>query len=89
MHEARPYAFTYDALGEIYAYYNKLCEESIPFNAVSICREWSEDTEENVLKSYGLADLAELDECTFNIVLESGNVLYRVFKYTNKKLSTI
>jgi len=78
MSETRRNQFSYDALVELYHYYDGLGtdEPDINFDIVGICCDWTEyDTLKEALESYDLEDLEELESMTTTFVLENGKVL--------------
>ena len=73
--ETRQNQFSYDALVELYHYYDELGED-MNFDMVGICCEWTEyDTIKEALESYDLEDLEELENITTTFILDNGNVL--------------
>jgi len=74
--------FSREGLGELYDYfieYEETCDDEIELDVIGICCEFAEDTIENVLKQYELADIDELNNETSVVWYDDENVLYRQF----------
>ncbi len=53
--------------------------EDIDMDIIDFVRTYSEESVESALDTYEVADIGSLQECTFAIELDNGNVLYRDF----------
>ena len=70
--QVRPQQFTYEALGELFEYYEEL-DEGTEFDPVAICCEWSE-------VERGCEEHTEaVDAEAFVIELDNGNVLIQEY----------
>ena len=65
---ARPQQFSYEALGQLFDYYEER-DESMEFDPVAICCEWSE------VSSGSDEHLNAVEDGALTIELENGNVL--------------
>lgn len=76
--ETRRNQFSYDALVELYHYYDGLGTDAndINFDMVGICCDWTEyDTLKEALESYNLKDLEALENMTTVFMLDNNKVL--------------
>ena len=79
-------SFSYQALQALHNWYEELADsigEDIQFDYVGICCDWSEYEKEELnqitILGYGLKNLEELEEATYVIKLDNGNVLVHEF----------
>lgn len=75
--------FSYDALGLLYDYLEE-CNPDSELDVIAICCEYSEDTEAQIIKNYGLhedQDVTDyLNEHTSVVgVTDAGDVVYAQF----------
>jgi len=75
--------FTYEALKELYEYYDNIGED-IELDVIAICCDWSEMSEEDIRKEYDLEEDDEdvdsyLSNGTTYYALSNGNYLFQVF----------
>jgi hypothetical protein len=74
--------FTYEALKELYEYYDNIGED-IELDVIAICCDWSEMSEEDIRKEYDLEEDDDVDSYLSNgttyYALSNGNYLFQVF----------
>jgi len=69
---SRAEQFSYEALGVLYDYYNEL--DDMEIDIIAICCEWTETSLDDVLNSYSLDSIEELDTTYYE--LQNGDILY-------------
>ena len=77
----RPNNFSYEALDALYYLieYEESYDQRIELDVIALCCEYAEDTIENVLESYGLLSLEDLEDNTYVIWNDGKNVLYQQY----------
>jgi hypothetical protein len=74
--------FTYEALKELYDYYDNIGED-IELDVIAICCDWNELSEEECRKEYDLEEDEDvdsyLDSNTTHYALSNGNYLFQAF----------
>lgn len=70
--------FSPEALNELFNYYDSI-GENIELDIVAVCCEWTEQDEETTLKDYDIDNISELEDMTYVIKLDNGNILYQCF----------
>jgi hypothetical protein len=74
--------FTYEALKELYDYYDNIGED-VELDVIAICCDWTELSEEEIRKEYDIDEDEDVDSYlnskTTYYVLSNGNYLFQVF----------
>lgn len=75
----RPTDFTYQGLSALFDYVNVIDEQDIELDVIAICCEFSQYTEEEALKAYGLESIEELEENTTIIRCDDNTIIIHDF----------
>ncbi|MFN8994190.1 MAG: hypothetical protein ACK5X3_11095 [Pseudomonadota bacterium] len=74
--------FTYEALKELYDYYDNIGED-IELDVIAICCDWNEMSEEECRRAYNIDEDEDVDSYlnsnTTYYALSNGNYLFQVF----------
>ena len=70
--QVRPQQFTYEALGELFEYYEEL-DEGMEFDPIAICCEWSE------VEQGSEEHLEAVEADAYVLELDNGNVLIQEY----------
>ena len=78
----RPDNFSHDGLRALFDYleeYEESCDQTIELDVIALCGDYSEDSIENVLKEYDMADIEELRDNTQVIDVDDETIIYSAF----------
>ncbi len=78
VHMGRKDSFSYEGLGALFDYLEECCED-FELDVIALCCDYSEDTIENVLKSYNLESIEELEDETSVVWKDEKNVLFACY----------
>lgn len=68
--------FSYDGLGALYDYLEEAFEEEYDLDVIALCCDYNEDDIDEVLRSYNLKSIEELEENTTVVWKDEKRVLY-------------
>ena len=68
--------FSYDGLGALYDYLEDEFEEEYDLDVIALCCDYNEDDIDEVLRSYNLKSIEELEENTTVVWKDEKRVLY-------------
>ena len=74
--------FSYEGKRALFDYLEELEDctgEELELDVVAICCDFSEETLQDVLDNYGLEDIEELQDNTWCVELDNGNVVYQAY----------
>jgi len=78
----RPENFSYDGLGVLFSHLEDIeqdTKQEIELDVIELCCTYNEDTIENVLKSYNLESLNDLERKTSVIKVNDTRIIYQTF----------